>query len=164
MINLTIDGQSVCASPGMTILQAAQIANIEIPTLCYFKDFSPEGSCRMCLVEVVGARRLETACSTPVSEGMVVYTNNAAVRRARRFVLKMLFSEHKFDCLTCYRFDTCKFVEYNGNCIEYDEEKSFGQTFEKNAPIDDSNPFYTYDPNKCILCNRCIKVCEHLQC
>lgn len=164
MINLTIDGQSVCASPGMTILQAAKTANIEIPTLCYFKDFSPEGSCRMCLVEVVGARRLETACSTPVAEGMVVYTNNAAVRRARRFVLKMLFSEHKFDCLTCYRFDTCKFVEYNGNCIEYDEEKSFGQTFEKNAPIDDSNPFYTYDPNKCILCNRCIKVCEHLQC
>ena len=164
MVNLTIDNQKVSVPEGTTILNAAKEVGIDIPTLCYFKGFDPEGSCRMCLVEVVGARRLETACSTPVGEGMVVYTNNAVVRKARRFVLKMLFSDHTFDCFTCYKFGTCRFVDLNGNCIEYDEVKSFGQSLEKGQPIDDSSPFYTYDPNKCILCNRCVKVCEHLQC
>ncbi|MEG0681739.1 MAG: formate dehydrogenase subunit alpha [Eubacterium sp.] len=164
MINLNIDGKNVTVQEGTTLLNAAKQIDIDIPTLCYFKDFAPEGSCRMCLVEVEGAKQLQTACSTPASEGMVVHTNNDAVRKARRFVLKMLFSDHTFDCFTCYKYGSCKFVEYNGNCIEYDEVKTFGEKLVKNRPIDDSNPFYTYDPNKCILCNRCIKVCEHLQC
>ena len=164
MVNLTIDGQKVSVEPGTTILKAARSIGIDIPTLCNFKDFTPEGSCRMCLVEVVGARRLETSCSTPVAEGMVVNTNTPEVREARRFVLKMLMSDHTFDCMTCYKYGCCEFVEFNANCIEYDAVKAFGTERVMTKPIDDSNPFYTYDPNKCVLCNRCIKVCEHLQC
>ncbi|MGD9474880.1 MAG: formate dehydrogenase subunit alpha [Eubacteriaceae bacterium] len=164
MVNLIIDGQTVSVETGTTILKAARSVGIDIPTLCNFKDFTPEGSCRMCLVEVVGARRLETACSTPAAEGMVVYTNNAKVREARRFVLKMLMSDHTFDCMSCYKYGCCEFVDFNVNCIEYDELKEFGTERIMTKPIDDSNPFYTYDPNKCVLCNRCIKVCEHLQC
>ncbi len=164
MVNLTIDGQSISVESGITILKAARLLNIDIPTLCDFKDFTPEGSCRMCLVEVVGARELQTSCSTPVAEGMVVNTNNLRVRNARRFVLKMLMSNHSFDCITCYKYGVCEFVNLNANCIDYEEIKEFGSEMVMKKPIDDSNPFYTYDPNKCILCNRCIKVCEHLQC
>jgi len=164
MVNLIIDGQKISVDSGTTILKAARSVGINIPTLCNFKDFTPDGNCRMCLVEVVGARRFETSCSTPVGEGMVVNTNTLEVRKARRFVLKMLLSNHSFDCVTCYKYGSCEFVKYDVNCMEYDDVKEFGTQMVMEKPIDDSNPFYTYDPNKCILCNRCIKVCEHLQC
>lgn len=164
MVNLIIDGQNISVDSGTTILKAARSVGIDIPTLCNFKDFTPDGNCRMCLVEVVGARRMETSCSTPVAEGMVVNTNTLEVRKARRFVLKMLMSDHTFDCLTCYKYGCCEFVEFNANCIDYDAKKEFGTEMVMKKPIDTSNPFYDYDPNKCVLCNRCIKVCEHLQC
>ena len=101
MINLTIDGIQVQVEDGTTILQAAQAAGIDIPTLCYMKELAPDGSCRMCLVEVEGARGLMTACAAPVTEGMVVRTNTPEVLESRKFILQMMLSNHTGDCMSC---------------------------------------------------------------
>ncbi|MEO1814991.1 MAG: formate dehydrogenase subunit alpha [Acetobacterium sp.] len=164
MVNLTINGQNISVEPGTTILKAASSIGIEIPTLCSFKDFTPVGTCGMCVVEVAGSKEFEKACSTPVAEGMVVDTDTFAVRNERRKAMKALMVDHKFDCMACYKYEACFFVENNANLIDYDTYKAVGTEGYADRPIDDSNPFYTYDPSKCVLCGRCIKACDYLQC
>lgn len=163
MVNLTIDGQQVSVEPGTTILKAARSIGIDIPTLCNYKDFTRRAAVVCAWSKWSEQEDLKLPRSTPAAEGMVVNTNTAGFE-ARRFVLKMLMSDHTFDCMTCYKYGCCDFVEFNANCIEYDAVKEFGTERVMTKPIDDSNLFYTYDPNKCVLCNRCIKVCEHFQC
>ena len=104
---ITINGQEVQASPGMTVLEAAQKAGIHIPTLCYHPDLPPMGACRVCLVEVEKERVLQPSCSFPVRQGMVVHTHSPTVRKARRTVVELLLSDHPSDCTECAR---------NGNC------------------------------------------------
>jgi len=164
MVNLIIDGKKVSVESGTTVLKAAASIGIEIPTLCNFKDFTPEGFCRMCLVEVVGSKELEKSCSTPVAEGMVVNTDTNGVRAARREALKALMMDHKFECITCYKYESCFFFENNASSIDFDTSKAVRKEGYAERPIDDSNPFYTYDPSMCVLCGRCIKACDHLQC
>ncbi|PKM60911.1 MAG: formate dehydrogenase subunit alpha [Firmicutes bacterium HGW-Firmicutes-4] len=164
MVDLIIDGQNISVERGTTILKAASSIGIEIPTLCSFKDFTPDGTCRMCLVEVAGSKELEKACSTPVVEGMVVNTDTFVVRNERRKSLKVLMVDHKFDCMSCYKYEACFFVEQNANLIDYDPYKVEGTEGYADRPIDESNPFYTYDPSKCVLCSRCVKACDYLQC
>lgn len=164
MVDLIIDGQNISVERGTTILKAASSIGIEIPTLCSFKDFTPDGTCRMCLVEVAGSKELEKACSTPVAEGMVVNTDTFVVRNERRKSLKVLMVDHKFDCMSCYKYEACFFVEQNANLIDYDPYKVEGTEGYADRPIDESNPFYTYDPSKCVLCSRCVKACDYLQC
>ncbi len=164
MVQLTIDGRPCHVQKGTTILEAARNMGIEIPTLCYLKDLAPEGSCRMCVVEVEGARKggLPTACTEHCAEGMVVHTRSERVVEARKFVLDLLLSNHVFNCFSCARNGSCKLQDYS---LEYGLERT-SFPVGKNPPInvvDDSNPFYEFRPDKCIMCRRCVRVCEKLQ-
>jgi predicted molibdopterin-dependent oxidoreductase YjgC len=160
-VTLTINGRKVVASEENTILDAARGAGIKIPTLCHHPDLSNIGACRLCVVSVEKARALQTACTTPVFEGMVVDTESAAARETRRFVLEMLLSDHPNECMTC---------EVNGDCelqnlaYEYDvswpEYQGKCHTYEINP---DPNPFVFIDRNKCVLCGRCVRACAEIQ-
>lgn len=159
MLHATINGIAVEIEEGATILQAARKYGIDIPTLCYMKDLDPEGSCRICMVEIEGNPKLAAACSTPLTEGSVVYTESERVVASRRMTLNLLLSNHDVKCLTCGKNGVCKLQDL---CYRYQvQETSFpGDVFDK--PIDDTNEFFTYDPNKCILCHRCVNTCQKL--
>jgi len=160
MISLTIDGRQLEVSHGTTILEACQHLGIEIPTLCHMKELRPEGSCRMCLVEVKGARNLQTACTRACEAGMEVTTMNQRVYNARRCMLDLTLSNHSGDCFSCPANGKCKLSQY---CMEYGLEKSSFSGAKTGGVIDDTNEFYTFDPNKCILCRRCVRTCNNLQ-
>lgn len=160
-VTLTINDQRVNVPEGSTILEAAQSVGIKIPTLCHHPDLENVGACRMCVVSVEGARSLQTSCTTPVSEGMVVDTESEAARQTRKFVLEMLLSDHPNDCMTC---------EVNGECelqdlvYDYDIEWPEHQGTRHTYPVDpDPNPFILIDRNKCILCGRCVRACNEIQ-
>ncbi len=158
-VNVTINGISVAVEAGSTILQAAKKCGVEIPTLCYMKNLTPEASCRICMVEIEGMPKLVAACSTPVVDGNVIYTESERCVEARKGVLDLLLSNHNKDCFSCTKNGNCKLQDY---CYKYGVTES---TYEKNReqlPIDDSNKFFTYDPNQCILCHRCVNTCQKL--
>ncbi|HOV14525.1 MAG TPA: formate dehydrogenase subunit alpha, partial [Spirochaetota bacterium] len=145
---------------GQSILSAAKSVGIEIPVLCYHPEISIIGSCRICVVEIKGEKLLHTACSTPVKNGMVIYTESERVIEARKLVVEMILSQHFGDCLTC---------DASGECLLEKYSYEFGATgnlFEKNEfdvkihGIDDKNPFITLDRGKCILCGRCARACD----
>lgn len=161
MVNLTINGVQCQVEPGTTILQAAQKIGIHIPTLCYDERLVAHGACRICVVEVKGARALMPACSAPVAEGMVIETNSPSVIEARKEILRLMIENHPLDCLTCEKSGNCTLQNL---CYEYDIKEGGFYGEKKNYPIDDSNPFFIYDPNKCILCGRCVRVDNELQC
>ncbi|SHE80116.1 formate dehydrogenase subunit alpha [Caloramator proteoclasticus] len=161
MINLTIDGVKISVEEGTTILEAARLLGKDIPTLCHDERLKPHGACRICVVEVEGAKSLLASCSTPVQEGMVVHTESKSVIEARKTVLELLISNHPLDCLTCEKAGDCKLQDY---CYRYDikEDKYGGEKIK--YELDDSNEFYICDQNKCILCGKCVRVCNELQC
>ncbi|MGN1070373.1 MAG: 2Fe-2S iron-sulfur cluster-binding protein, partial [Candidatus Fimadaptatus sp.] len=160
LISLTIDGVQVEVAPGTTVLEAARQAGIRIPTLCYLKDINEIGACRMCVVDT-GARALQAACVLPVAPNMKVKTNTPAVRAARKMNLELLLSNHDRKCLSCVRSTTC---ELQAMCLEYgvDDEEAFAGA-RTDYKIDDSSPSLVRDPSKCILCRRCIAVCDKVQ-
>lgn len=160
-VTLTINGHKVTVPEGSTILEAARQASTNIPTLCHHPDLKDVGACRMCVVSVEKARGLQTACTTPVLEGMVVNTESEEARETRKFVLEMLLTDHPNDCMTC---------EVNGDCQLQDLVYDYGVTWpEHNGArhsfeIDpDPNPFIFIDRNKCILCGRCVRACNEIQ-
>jgi predicted molibdopterin-dependent oxidoreductase YjgC len=160
-VTLTINGRRVAAPDGSTILEAARQARIKIPTLCYHPDLSKVGACRLCVVSVEKARGLQTACTTPVFEGMVVNTESEEARQTRRFVLELLLTDHPNDCMKC---------EVNGDCELQDLVYEYDVTWpEHNGlrhvyPVDsDPNPFVLVDKNKCIICGRCVRACGEMQ-
>jgi len=161
MVTLKINGQVVSVPEGKTILEAARQLGIEIPTLCHEPRLKPHGACRICVVEVEKARSLQAACSTPVFEGMNVWTETDSVVEARKEILNLLLSNHPLDCLTCNKSGACT-LQYL--CQKYNITGSSYQGEKNTYEIDDSNPFYTVDLNKCILCRRCVLVCSELQC
>lgn len=160
MVNITIDGVNMQVPEGTTILEAARQANIRIPTLCFLKDINEIGACRMCVVEVKGARALQAACVYPVAEGLDIKTNSEAVRRARKVTLELILSNHDRECLTCVRSSNCELqklsMELNIRDIRYKGEQT---TYE----IDDLSPSIVRNNNKCILCRRCVSVCQNVQ-
>jgi formate dehydrogenase major subunit len=157
--NLTINGRSVSAPIGSTILQAAQNAGIDIPTLCDHPAVTPIGACRMCLVEVEGQRTLVTACTFPIAEGMIVQTESPQVVNARKLVLELLFSERNHVCPSC---------ESSGSCELQDLGYRFGidhwkySTIIKRFPVDGSHKYLLFDHNRCVLCGRCERGCGEL--
>ncbi len=162
MINITINGEIVKTEEGLTILQAAEKLGIKIPTFCHDKRLVPHGACRICAVEVECARNLVTACTTPVSEGMVIHTHSPIVIKARKNILEFAMLNHPNDCLTCEKSGECKLQDY---CYEYDvENKNLSKGEVRNIPVDESNIFYDNDQSKCILCGKCVRVCDELQC
>lgn len=160
-MKITIDGALYEAQKGSTILQICRENKIEIPTLCQDDRLTPHSACRMCLVEIEGNKKLETSCSTVARDNMIVYTKNERVIEARREVLDLLLSNHPMDCLTCEKSGECKLQDY---AYEYGLPDGTYKGEMRSGAIDDSNHFYDYDPNKCILCGLCVRVCSELQC
>lgn len=159
MIHATINGAAVEMEEGATILEAARKYGIDIPTLCFMKELTPEGSCRICMVEIEGRPKLVTACTTPLEEGQVIQTESARVVESRRMTLDLLLSHHDNRCIVCGKNGDCRLQDL---CYRYGvAHTSFpGDVFD--APVDDSNEFFTYDPNLCILCHRCVNTCRFL--
>lgn len=158
MVNLKINGIAVSVPEGSTILQAAKLANVRIPTLCYLKDVQCVGSCRLCLVEATGARGLVAACVYPVSEGMEVRTNTPRVRRSRKTTIELILSTHKKKCLSCVRSMNCELQKL---ALEYNAEEDRFGTDHDLKPIDDLSASVVRDNSKCIMCTRCVAACEH---
>jgi len=160
MVNITIDGQQLQVPKTATILEAARLAGVKIPYLCYHPELRPEGACRVCVVEVKGARALAASCVYPVSEGMEVKTNTAKVRSARKAVVELLLANHPQDCLSCQRNQKCELQAIAADLgireVRFEGEK-------KSFPMDMKNPSLVRDPNKCILCGRCIRACSERQ-
>ena len=160
-ITIKINGMDVTAPAGSTILEAARLAHIEIPTLCYLKDINEIGACRMCVVEVKGARTLVTACVYPINEGMEVWTNTPKVLESRKKTLQLLLSNHRKECLSCVRSGNCELQQLCRDLGVTDEHKYDGEMLE--SEIDTSAAHMIRDNSKCILCRRCVAVCEKVQ-
>ncbi|NLM36697.1 MAG: 4Fe-4S binding protein [Firmicutes bacterium] len=161
MVSVTVDGQKVEVPKGSTILEAAKKAGIKIPTLCHHEDLKVSAMCRICVVEVAGARTLQTACSQPVTDGMVIVTNSPMVRQARKMNLELLLSNHPQDCLNCVRNQRCELqalADQLGIRAQH-----FPARKELEHPKDESTPALVRDPDKCILCRRCVEVCHEVQ-
>lgn len=157
-VNIQINGMPLSVPKGISILEAARFAGIEIPTLCYLKDINEIGACRICMVEVKGARSLVTACVYPVNEGMEIFTNTERVRHSRKITLELILSTHDKKCLSCVRSGNC---ELQALCKEFgvDDETAFaGETI--HYDFDDSAAHMVRDNNKCILCRRCVAACD----
>ena len=159
MINIKINGMPYSVPNGITILEAARYAGIEIPTLCYLKKMNEIGACRICMVEVKGARSLVSACVFPVNEGMEISTNSQKVRESRKTTLELILSTHNRKCLSCVRSGNCELQKL---CKEYgveDEGRFDGVLPEFN--FDDSMAHMVRDNSKCILCRRCVAACDN---
>lgn len=161
VVNVTINGKPTEVKNGSTILQVCRENNIYIPTACYLEDLPGDAACRLCLVEVVGAKSLASSCTMPVSEGMVIYTDSEKVIEARKTVLGLLLSNHTGDCFNCKKVAECKLRSL---CEEYGVDAPFFMGENVKYEIDYSNPFFDLDRNKCILCRRCVNTCSSLQC
>ncbi|MGM0421427.1 MAG: 2Fe-2S iron-sulfur cluster-binding protein, partial [Bacillota bacterium] len=162
MALITINNKEYQVEDGISILEAAKAQGMEIPTLCYHPELSISGGCRLCLVEDLETKQLIPSCSTEVNDGMKIDIDNERVERARKSVVDLLLSDHPLDCMTC---------EADGNCTlqdlayKYDiQESSFGAKKDSRFEIENNNPFIVHDPDKCILCGRCIRVDNEVQC
>ena len=159
MINLTINGKSIFVPEGSTILEAAKQNNIYIPNLCYLEGVHKFGSCRLCVVEVEGARTLQASCMVPAREGMVIRTNTETTRKARKALYELLLSDHPKDCLSCERNQSCELQEM-GNVLGVTEARFEGKRAKGQI---DTSPSISRDMSKCILCRRCVTVCNEIQ-
>lgn len=157
MLNCKVNGIAVSVPKGSTILEAARAAGVEIPTLCYMKEINAIGACRICLVEATGARGLVPACVYPVNEGMEIQTNTAKVQASRKTTLELILSTHDKKCLSCVRSTNCELQKL---CNEYGVTGDEFDGFKPEYAIDDSAPHLVRDNNKCILCRRCVAVCN----
>ena len=159
-VNLKINNIPVAAPEGATILEAAHLAGIRIPTLCYLKEINAIGACRICVCEVKGARGLAAACVMPVDEGMEVFTNTPALQKYRRTTLELILSTHRTDCLSCPRSTDCELQQL---CREYGVDMDRFTKKQQNEMVDASMPHLVRDNSKCILCRRCVAVCQKNQ-
>ncbi|WP_424988161.1 formate dehydrogenase subunit alpha [Microbulbifer sp. S227A] len=178
-VTLTIDGFEVTVPEGSSVLRAAAELGIQIPRLCASDNLEAFGSCRLCAVEIEGRRGTPASCTTPAAAGMVVDTNSAKLRKLRKGVMELYISDHPLDCLTCAANGDCELQDMAGAVglrdVRFKAPQSGGLANHFTArdtsgaanpewlPKDDSNPYFTYDPSKCIVCNRCVRACEEVQ-
>lgn len=160
MINLTINNKPVTVDEGTTIFEAAKRNEINIPSLCYLEGVHKFGSCRMCVVEVDGAKSLMASCVTPVTEGMKVQTNTPRVRKARKVLYELILSDHPRHCLQCYRNQNCE-LQKLGEMMQVETSRFEGERSKEF--IDETSPSIVRDTNKCILCRRCVTMCNDIQ-
>ncbi len=157
LVTLQIDGKTVALPAGMNIIDAAEHAGVHIPNLCYLKGMKGIGACRLCLVEVEGLKAPVIACNTKIRDGMAVSTKTEKIQEIRKFVIDLLLSMHPLDCMTCTKAGACNLQKY-----AYDfglKESSFTRK-KFGYPTDAANPFIKRDPDYCILCGRCVRVCK----
>ncbi len=157
MVNLTIDGKKVQSPEGANLIDAAELAGIHIPNLCYLKGLKGIGACRLCLVEIEGMKAPMIACTTKVKEGMVVNTKTEKVQEIRKFVIDLILSMHPLDCMTCTKAGVCNLQQY---AYDFEIKESSFTTKKFGYPIDEANPFIKRDPDYCVLCGRCVRVCK----
>jgi len=160
MPKITIDGREIEARDGATVLETALEAGIYVPNLCNDAMLEPYGACRMCIVEIDGMRGLPTACTTAVSEGMVVRTETETVSKVRRMVCEMLIADHPSDCLSCSSNQQCELQKIAAH-LGIQEQRL--PHIDRNAVMDESNPFFVRELAKCVLCGRCVRVCEEVR-
>ena len=161
LVELTIDDTQVKAEPGTKILKAALDAEIYIPNLCYISEADlPFGACRLCYVEVEG-RGLVTSCTQPVEDGMVVHTKTPEVNKLRRTAFKLFIAYHDLDCRACWKNKRCELQRLAARVkVKLKTPEDFRGLPTDFIPLDTTNPFITYDPNRCILCGKCVWVCN----
>jgi formate dehydrogenase major subunit len=165
-VELTIDGVSVAVPPGTSVMRAAKHAGLDIPKLCATDNLEAFGSCRLCIVEIDGARGTPASCTTPVAPGMVVRTQNEKLGKLRRGVMELYISDHPLDCLTCSANGDCELQDMAG--VTGLREVRYGSGVEAganhlDAPTDTSNPYFDFDASKCIACSRCVRACDEVQ-
>jgi predicted molibdopterin-dependent oxidoreductase YjgC len=158
-VNIRINGKEIVCRKEERILQVAQRVGIRIPTLCNDERLEPYGGCRLCIVEIEGASRPQPACTTPVTDGMEITTQSSALTRIRRSLISLILSNHPDDCMTCEKAGDCELQEL---VYEYGVDGSHFEGEKWDLPIREDNPFITFEPNKCILCGRCTRICNEV--
>ena len=162
-VELCIDGVAVTVAAGTSVMRAAAEAGIKVPRLCATDSLEAFGSCRVCLVEIDGAKGYPASCTTPVRPGMVVRTQTPDLAELRRKVMELYISDHPLDCLTCPANGDCELQDTAGELGLREVRYGFGGANHLAAPRDESNPYFTFDPARCIVCSRCVRACEEIQ-
>lgn len=157
LVNLKIDGKDVQVSEGTNLIDAAETAGIHIPNLCYMKGMKGIGACRLCLVEAEGGKAPVIACNTKVKDGMNISTNTERVQEVRKFVIDLILSMHPLDCMTCTKAGVCNLQKY---AYDFEIKESNFTRKKFGYPVDEANPFIKRDPEYCVLCSRCVRVCK----
>ena len=163
LVSLTIDGRELAVPAGTSIMRAAALADISIPKLCATDSLEAFGSCRMCLVEIAGRKGFPASCTTSVEQGLVVRTQTDRVAKLRRNVMELYISDHPLDCLTCPANGNCELQDVAGEVGLRDVRYGFDGKNHLSASKDTSNPYFTFDASKCIVCSRCVRACEEVQ-
>ncbi len=162
-VTLTIDGRSVTVPEGTSVMRAAAEAGITVPKLCATDSLEAFGSCRLCAVEIEGRRGMPASCTTPVAPGMAVWTQTDRLARLRRGVMELYISDHPLDCLTCAANGDCELQDMAGAVGLREVRYGYDGENHRVAAKDESNPYFTFDPSKCIVCSRCVRACDEVQ-
>ena len=163
LVTITIDGQEIAVPAGTSIMRAAALADINIPKLCATDSIEAFGSCRICLVEIEGRKGFPASCTTLVEQGLVVCTQSESIARLRRNVMELYISDHPLDCLTCPANGNCELQDVAGEVGLREVRYGFDGENHLGTEKDTSNPYFTFDPEKCIVCSRCVRACEEIQ-
>src|ERR1700686_212155 len=163
LVTLTIDGQEVTVPAGTSVMRAAALSDVKIPKLCAPEQLEAFGSCRLCLVQIEGMKGLPASCTTPVAQGMKVTTQNKQIADVRRGVMELYISDHPLDCLTCPANGHCELQDMAGAVGLRGGRYGYSGANHLDAPKDESNPYFTFDASKCIVCSRCVRACDEQQ-
>ncbi len=167
LITLEIDGREVCVPEGTSLMRAAMEGGVSVPKLCATDSLEPFGSCRLCLVQIEGRKGFPASCTTPAEPGMKVRTQSPQLQELRRGVMELYISDHPLDCLTCSANGDCELQDMAGTVglreVRYGFDGANHFKGQARAEVDVSNPYFSYDPSKCIVCNRCVRACEETQ-
>jgi len=159
-INVTLNGVPISGSRGMTILELARENGVDIPTLCYIPELPPTGACRVCVVEITGARTLAAACHTPIQPNMDIHTHSPKVLKARRAIIELLLADHPDNCLVCDKANVCELRKIAAD-LEVGLTRFRGERHY--YPIEDISPYIVRDLTKCILCRKCMRACREIK-
>src|SRR5271169_2092369 len=163
LVTLTIDGREVTVPEGTSVMRAAALSEIKIPKLCATEQLEAFGSCRLCLVQIEGMKGLPASCTTPVAQGMKVRTQNKQLADVRRGVMELYISDHPLDCLTCPANGHCELQDMAGAVGLREVRYGYAGANHLDSAKDESNPYFTFDPAKCIVCSRCVRACDEQQ-
>jgi formate dehydrogenase major subunit len=162
-VEVEIDGHPVNVPEGTSVMRAAALAGIDVPKLCATDSLEPFGSCRLCLVEIDGAKGAPASCTTPCAPGMKVTTTSPKLDKLRRGVMELYISDHPLDCLTCPANGDCELQDMAGVVGLRDVRYGYAGDNHLDAPTDSSNPYFDFDASKCIVCSRCVRACSEVQ-